>query len=360
MASNSAPNSGAQIGRGAHPGQEHARARGAQLRQHRVEIGARLRRIDAAQHVVGAQLQDDEVGPSASAQSRRASPPAVVSPETPASITLASTPARLRARSSCGAKPWPGGQPEPAPSGCRRMPGSAAARAAARRSRREKRQREQHGLASAPAMRHIRSRGPPCGSLPSGDRRALARSLVQFRPHPPRRPASKAGECRRSGQHPARHRPRGRARRAGRHRRPVGLGQIHPADGDRRAGAARPPAQVLVDGLDLGAARRGPPGALPARHGRHRLPVLPSDPHHVGAGERRGAAGAGRRARRLRARGEELDAVGLAQRLEHYPGQLSGGEQQRVALARAFARRARACSSPTSRPAISTARPAGR
>lgn len=38
---------------------------------------------------------------------------------------------------------------------------------------------------------------------------------------------------------------------------------------------------------------------------------------------------------------EELERVGLAHRAEHYPGQLSGGEQQRVALARAFAIRPR-------------------
>ncbi|MCZ8185012.1 MAG: ABC transporter ATP-binding protein [Beijerinckiaceae bacterium] len=35
----------------------------------------------------------------------------------------------------------------------------------------------------------------------------------------------------------------------------------------------------------------------------------------------------------------ELASVGLGQRLDHYPGQLSGGEQQRVALARALAPR---------------------
>jgi putative ABC transport system ATP-binding protein len=33
----------------------------------------------------------------------------------------------------------------------------------------------------------------------------------------------------------------------------------------------------------------------------------------------------------------ELGTVGLGHRLDHYPGQLSGGEQQRVALARALA-----------------------
>ena len=37
----------------------------------------------------------------------------------------------------------------------------------------------------------------------------------------------------------------------------------------------------------------------------------------------------------------QLDRVGLGHRLEHYPGQLSGGEQQRVAIARALAAGAR-------------------
>ncbi|MEP7173668.1 MAG: ABC transporter ATP-binding protein, partial [Aestuariivirga sp.] len=38
---------------------------------------------------------------------------------------------------------------------------------------------------------------------------------------------------------------------------------------------------------------------------------------------------------------EKLRRVGLAHRLTHYPGQLSGGEQQRVAIARALASGAR-------------------
>ena len=47
--------------------------------------------------------------------------------------------------------------------------------------------------------------------------------------------------------------------------------------------------------------------------------------------EIRGQSNARSEARRL------LDSVGLSHRLDHYPTQLSGGEQQRVALARAFA-----------------------
>ncbi|MCB1509234.1 MAG: ABC transporter ATP-binding protein, partial [Hyphomicrobiaceae bacterium] len=45
---------------------------------------------------------------------------------------------------------------------------------------------------------------------------------------------------------------------------------------------------------------------------------------------------AGLKDARERAR-RELDLVGLGARLDHYPGELSGGEQQRVAVARALA-----------------------
>ena len=46
---------------------------------------------------------------------------------------------------------------------------------------------------------------------------------------------------------------------------------------------------------------------------------------------------------------EALERVGLAQRMDHFPSQLSGGEQQRVAIARALAKRPKLllCDEPT-------------
>lgn len=51
-------------------------------------------------------------------------------------------------------------------------------------------------------------------------------------------------------------------------------------------------------------------------------------------------AGAGQKVAEAAAR-EQLTALGLAERLNHRPGQLSGGEQQRVAIARALVHKPR-------------------
>jgi putative ABC transport system ATP-binding protein len=64
----------------------------------------------------------------------------------------------------------------------------------------------------------------------------------------------------------------------------------------------------------------------------HLIPALTAEENVLLPMELAGAEAGGReRAREL------LERVGLAGRSDHYPVQLSGGEQQRVALARAFA-----------------------
>ena len=60
------------------------------------------------------------------------------------------------------------------------------------------------------------------------------------------------------------------------------------------------------------------------------IPTLTAEENVLLPAELAGETGAEGRAREL------LDTVGLAERRDHYPIQLSGGEQQRVALARAF------------------------
>jgi len=63
----------------------------------------------------------------------------------------------------------------------------------------------------------------------------------------------------------------------------------------------------------------------------HLIPTLTAEENVLLPAELTGQTeGAGERAREL------LERVGLESRREHYPVQLSGGEQQRVALARAF------------------------
>jgi len=94
--------------------------------------------------------------------------------------------------------------------------------------------------------------------------------------------------------------------------------------------------QVLVDGLDFGTldedalarARRGRIGIV--LQAFHLLPTMTARENVAVPMELAGMADAFARAE------DELRAVGLGHRLDHYPAQLSGGEQQRVAIARAL------------------------
>jgi len=95
--------------------------------------------------------------------------------------------------------------------------------------------------------------------------------------------------------------------------------------------------QVLVNGQDFGTldedrlavARRGRIGIV--LQAFHLLPTMTAHENVAVPMELAGLPDAQARA------GAELAAVGLAHRLDHYPSQLSGGEQQRVAIARALA-----------------------
>jgi putative ABC transport system ATP-binding protein len=94
--------------------------------------------------------------------------------------------------------------------------------------------------------------------------------------------------------------------------------------------------QVLLDGEDLTALDEDGRAAVRARavgfvfQSFQLLPALTALENVMLPLELAGAADARAAATRLLAR------VGLSERLQHYPKQLSGGEQQRVAIARAF------------------------
>ncbi|WP_062786262.1 ABC transporter ATP-binding protein [Novosphingobium capsulatum] len=86
-----------------------------------------------------------------------------------------------------------------------------------------------------------------------------------------------------------------------------------------------------LDEDGLATARRGRIGIV--LQAFHLLPTMTARENVATPMELAGMADAMQRAE------AELAAVGLAHRLDHYPGQLSGGEQQRVAIARALAPR---------------------
>lgn len=97
---------------------------------------------------------------------------------------------------------------------------------------------------------------------------------------------------------------------------------------------------VSLDGVDIFALTEDERAEFRARNVGfvfqtfHLLPTLTALENVLVPMELRGEAReANGRAREL------LERVGLGARMDHYPAQLSGGEQQRVALARAFANR---------------------
>ncbi len=114
------------------------------------------------------------------------------------------------------------------------------------------------------------------------------------------------------------------------------------------AGLDRPSSGLVrLDGQDLAALTEDGRARLRAEkigfvfQTFHLLPTLTALENVLVPLELRGAVRPGAeplsaRAMRERAVGL-LERVGLGERLDHYPTQLSGGEQQRVALARAFA-----------------------
>ena len=86
---------------------------------------------------------------------------------------------------------------------------------------------------------------------------------------------------------------------------------------------------AAMDEDALALARRGNIGIV--LQAFHLLPTMTATENVATPMELAGETGVQARAR------AQLEAVGLGHRLDHYPQQLSGGEQQRVAIARAIA-----------------------
>ncbi len=148
------------------------------------------------------------------------------------------------------------------------------------------------------------------------------------------------------------HRPVDSGRAIRRHHGRIGKRQEHPAGTAWQASILPPRAEVLIDGIEIS---HLPEDKLAEVRGRklgfvfqsfQLIPTLTALenvllPHELNGGGNGRATAA-----------DLLRSVGLADRMHHYPIQLSGGEQQRVALARAFVCN-RPSFLPTNPPAIS-------
>jgi putative ABC transport system ATP-binding protein len=102
--------------------------------------------------------------------------------------------------------------------------------------------------------------------------------------------------------------------------------------------------QIILDGDDITGLNEDRMALLRGRkigfvfQSYHLLPTLTAEenvllPYELTGGNGRSSPGMSEGPKRAR---ELLESVGLLDRRDHYPIQLSGGEQQRVALARAF------------------------
>ncbi|WP_240758922.1 ABC transporter ATP-binding protein [Lichenicoccus roseus] len=124
----------------------------------------------------------------------------------------------------------------------------------------------------------------------------------------------------------------------------VSLGIVGPSGSGKTsllmllAGLERPSrGSVRIDGTDLAGLTEDQRAQFRGRsigivfQSFHLIPSMTALENVAIPLELTGRADASRRA------AEALEQVGLSHRLDHRPGQLSGGEQQRVALARAFA-----------------------
>jgi putative ABC transport system ATP-binding protein len=96
--------------------------------------------------------------------------------------------------------------------------------------------------------------------------------------------------------------------------------------------------KIVLDGVDITGLNEDHMALLRGRkigfvfQSYHLLPTLTAEENILLPFELTGGNGGSGRKRA----GELLESVGLLERRDHYPVQLSGGEQQRVALARAF------------------------